>query len=162
MQGIVDLDALTGTPRLVARIDGFLTRRDQRRARSTRGRPGLRQGPRRRPRSQGRPRVDGLGAAQTRTAYVEARPTSASSSRSAGSRSSATALKAHVAKDGRLVEVDGSPVSALPDQHRRGEAERGRRPATGPSPTSPSFAAPSSPVVKTELSINRRTTSQRR
>ena len=33
MQGIVDLDALTATPRRVTRIDGFLTGASRRRAR---------------------------------------------------------------------------------------------------------------------------------
>ncbi|XVV14600.1 M36 family metallopeptidase [Actinoplanes sp. CA-131856] len=110
VQGIVDIDRATGTPRRVAKLDGFLT------------------GP-----SKKKPAkialeyiaahtdVFGLTAAdlatlELRQDYVDIEGTHHLSwiQVADGVPVFGNGLKAHVTKDGRLVQVDGSPLKALP------------------------------------------------
>jgi extracellular elastinolytic metalloproteinase len=110
VQGIVDIDQATGTPRRVARLDGYLT------------------GP-----SNAKPAgialdyvkahadVFGLDAAAVerltlRQDYVDIAGTHHLSfvQIADGVPVFGNGLKAHVAKDGRLVQVDGAPLKALP------------------------------------------------
>jgi extracellular elastinolytic metalloproteinase len=110
MQGIVDIDGLTLTPRRVARTDGFLTAAS-----------------RRSPVNialdyvRGRPDVFGLSADEVsrlvlRKDYVDIAGTHHLSFVQAvnGVPFFGNGLKAHVAKNGRLIQVDGSPVAAAP------------------------------------------------
>ncbi len=110
VQGIVDIDETTGTPRRVARLDGYLT------------------GPnRRKPAAvaldyvKAHSAVFGLGAADIagltlRKEYVDvAGVRHLSFTQSVGGVPVfGNGLKAHVAKDGRLIQIDGSPIAALP------------------------------------------------
>ncbi len=110
MQGIVDVDPLTGTPRRLSRLDGFLT------------------GPStRKPEAialdyvRAHADVFGLSAAevaglQLRKDYVDIAGTHHLSfvQSVGGVTVFGNGLKAHVAKNGRLIQVDGSPVAALP------------------------------------------------
>ncbi|GAB1646004.1 M36 family metallopeptidase [Krasilnikovia sp. MM14-A1259] len=110
LQGIVDLDHATGTPRRVAKLDGFLTGA-----------------------SHAKPAkialdyvkahadVFGLSAAaidqlQLRQDYVDIAGTHHLSfiQSVGGVPVFGNGLKAHVAKDGRLVQVDGAPLASLP------------------------------------------------
>lgn len=110
VQGIVDIDGFTGTPRRVARLDGFLT------------------GP-----SNAKPAkialdyvrahagVFGLDAAAVsrltlREDYADVAGTHHLSFVQSvdGVPVFGNGLKAHVARDGRLIQVDGSPLAALP------------------------------------------------
>ena len=110
VQGIVDIDPNTGTPRRVARIDGFLTA-------ATKKKPadvalGY---------VAAHADVFGLDAAALagltlRQDYVDLVGTHHLSfvQTADGIRVFGNGLKAHVAKDGRLISVDGSPVKSLP------------------------------------------------
>jgi extracellular elastinolytic metalloproteinase len=110
VQGIVDIDQATGTPRRVARTDGFLTAASKKkpvaialdyvRAHSD---------------------VFGLDAAAVaglslRQDYVDVENTHHLSfvQTVAGVPVFGNGLKAHVAKDGRLIQIDGAPLAALP------------------------------------------------
>jgi extracellular elastinolytic metalloproteinase len=109
-QGIVDLDPLTATPRRVTRIDGFLT------------------GPSRKPAAQiakdylkSHTDVFGLAAAQVdglvlRNTYVDIEGTSHLSfvQQVGGVSVFGNGVKAHVTRNGRLLQVDGAPVRSLP------------------------------------------------
>ncbi|WP_436523419.1 M36 family metallopeptidase [Actinoplanes sp. HUAS TT8] len=110
VQGIVDIDRATGTPRRVAKLDGFLT------------------GPsRKKPTTialdyvKAHPEVFGLDAAglatlELRRDYVDVDGTHHLSwvQVADGVPVFGNGLKAHVTKDGRLVQVDGSPLTSLP------------------------------------------------
>ncbi|MDY7086659.1 MAG: M36 family metallopeptidase [Actinomycetota bacterium] len=110
IQGIVDIDKATGTPRRVAKLDGFLT------------------GPSRKKPAKiafdyikAHPEVFGIDAAglatlELRQDYVDIAGTHHLSwvQVADGVPVFGNGLKAHVAKDGRLVQVDGSPLKSLP------------------------------------------------
>lgn len=109
-QGIVELDPLTATPRRVARTDGFLT------------------APSRRPASRitldylrGHADAFGLDAAvleslSLRKEYVDVAGTRHLSfiQQVNGVPVFGNGLRAHVARDGRLIQIDGSPLPELP------------------------------------------------
>ena len=110
VQGIVDIDRATGTPRRVARLDGFLT------------------GPsRKKPVSvaldyvAAHPEIffldkAGIAALSLRQDYVDIEGTHHLSfiQKVGGVPVFGNGLKAHVTKDGRLVQIDGAPLKALP------------------------------------------------
>ncbi len=109
-QALLDFDELTGTPRVLARTDGFLTGPSPRSPREIvlnylRQHEGL----------------VGLGADDTaklnlRKDYVDVEGVHHLSFTQAvgGVPLFGNGLKAHVAKDGRLIQLDGSPVRGLP------------------------------------------------
>ncbi len=110
IQGIVDVDALTRTPRSVSRLDGFLTTPSRKSAASI-------------ALDYVRARADvfGLNAAQVsglqlRQDYVDIGGTHHLSfiQRVGGVPVFGNGIKAHVTKDGRLIQVDGSPLGSLP------------------------------------------------
>ncbi len=110
MKGIVELDALTGTPRRVTRIDGFLT------TPSTRSADQVARGY-----LKAHADAFGLSSAQInslvlRKTYVDIGGTSHLSyvQRVGGVTVFGNGLRAHVTKKGQLVQVDGSPLAALP------------------------------------------------
>ncbi|WP_433377447.1 M36 family metallopeptidase [Actinoplanes sp. CA-142083] len=110
VQGIVDVDRATGTPRRVAKLDGFLT------------------GPSRKKPTKialdyiaAHPDVFGLSQAdldslELRQDYVDVLGTHHLSWLQVvdGVPVFGNGLKAHVAKDGRLIQVDGAPLPSLP------------------------------------------------
>ncbi len=110
VQGIVDIDQATGTPRRVAKLDGFLT------------------GPsKKKPAAialayvKAHPEVFGLDAAalaslQLRQDYVDVEGTHHLSfvQVADGVPVFGNGLKAHVTKDGKLVQVDGAPLRSVP------------------------------------------------
>ncbi len=109
-QAVVDIDALTGTPRVLSRTDGFLT------------------GPSNRPPQEivlsylrAHEGLVGLDAADSskltlRKDYVDVEGVHHLSflQNVGGVPLFGNGLKAHVAKDGRLIQLDGSPVRGLP------------------------------------------------
>ena len=110
VQGIVDIDRATGTPRLLARIDGFLTAAS-----------------RKKPVAialdyvKAHSDVFGLDAAAVdslslRQDYVDVEKTHHLSfvQTVGGVAVFGNGLKAHVTANGRLIQVDGSPLTALP------------------------------------------------
>jgi extracellular elastinolytic metalloproteinase len=110
VQGVVDMDTATGTPRVVARLDGYLT-------------AASRQKPATIALNYVTAHADvfGLDAAalrslQLRKDYVDVAGTHHLSFVQSvhGVSVFGNGLKAHVAKDGRLIQVDGSPVAAVP------------------------------------------------
>lgn len=110
IQGIVDIDGATGTPRRVTRLDGFLT------GASTKA-------PERIARDYVSAHSDvfGLNAAEVaglklRKDYVDVAGTHhLSFTQSVGGVDVfGNGVKAHVAKDGRLIQVDGAPLAGLP------------------------------------------------
>jgi len=110
VQGIVDMNGLTGTPRKIARVDGFLT------GRSTRSPARIALDY-----VRARPDVFGLTAAEVarltlRKTYKDiAGTTHLSFVQSIGGVTFfGNGLKAHVAKDGRLIQVDGSNLASTP------------------------------------------------
>jgi extracellular elastinolytic metalloproteinase len=110
IQGIVDIDPLTATPRRVARVDGFLTKA------SKRSPAAIALGY-----VKAHPDVFGLDAAavaklKLRKDYVDiAGIHHLSFVQSVGGVPVfGNGLKAHVTKNGRLIQVDGSPVAKLP------------------------------------------------
>ncbi|BFU46036.1 M36 family metallopeptidase [Krasilnikovia sp. MM14-A1004] len=110
VQGIVDIDNATGTPRRVAKLDGFLTAASRKKP-ATIVRDYL----------KAHTDVFGLNAAavdqlQLRKDYVDIAGTHHLSfvQRVAGVAVFGNGLKAHVAKNGSLVQVDGSPLPFLP------------------------------------------------
>ncbi|WP_250030465.1 M36 family metallopeptidase [Paractinoplanes maris] len=110
VQGIVDINNATGTPRRVAKLDGFLT------------------GPSKQKPTKialdyvkAHPEVFGLDAADLaslvlRQDYVDIEGTHHLSwvQVADGVPVFGNGLKAHVTKDGRLVQVDGAPLKSLP------------------------------------------------
>jgi extracellular elastinolytic metalloproteinase len=110
LQGIVEIDKVTGTPRRVAKLDGFLTKAGSQKPEKialdyVKANSG----------------VFGLNAAAVagltlRKTYTDiAGTTHLSFIQSVdGVPVFGNGLKAHVAKDGRLIQVDGSPLAALP------------------------------------------------
>ncbi|HEX5199533.1 MAG TPA: M36 family metallopeptidase [Actinoplanes sp.] len=110
VQGIIDIDRATGTPRRVAKLDGFLT------------------GPSRKKPARialdyiaAHPDVFGLSRAdldslELRQDYVDIAGTHHLSwvQVADGVPVFGNGLKAHVAKDGRLIQVDGAPLPSLP------------------------------------------------
>ena len=110
IQGIVDIDDATGTPRRVARLDGFLTKASKSRPESI-ARGYL----------TAHAHVFGLTPAevsglQLRKDYTDvAGIHHLSFTQSVGGvEVFGNGIKAHVAKDGRLVQVDGAPLAGLP------------------------------------------------
>ncbi len=110
VQGIVRLDPLTRTPRQVARTDGMLTAPSRRSPVRValgyvRAHPGVF-------------RLDAadLAGLRLRRDYVDVAGTHHLSfvQTVGGVPVFGNGLKAHVTRDGRLVEVDGSPVASLP------------------------------------------------
>jgi extracellular elastinolytic metalloproteinase len=109
-QGIVDLDPLTATPRRVIRVDGFLTDASRKPA-ATVAKDYLR----------AHTDVFGLSTAQVdaltlRNTYVDVEGTTHLSfiQQSGGVAVFGNGLKAHVTRDGRLLQVDGSPLKNVP------------------------------------------------
>ncbi|BFU43998.1 M36 family metallopeptidase [Krasilnikovia sp. MM14-A1004] len=110
VQGIVDMDRVTGTPRRVAKIDGFLTgvsylnpaRIALNYVKANSAVFGLSAGD--------------VGRLQLRQDYVDVAGTHHLSfvQSVGGVPVFGNGVKAHVAKDGRLIQVDGSPVAELP------------------------------------------------
>jgi extracellular elastinolytic metalloproteinase len=110
VQGIVEIDGFTGTPRRVARLDGYLTKTSSKKPSAI----ALAY-------VKAHADVFGLNAATLkrltlRKDYVDVAGTHHLSfvQHVGGVPVFGNGLKAHVAKNGRLVQVDGSPVSALP------------------------------------------------
>jgi extracellular elastinolytic metalloproteinase len=110
IQSIVDIDQVTGTPRRVARLDGFLTAAS-RKSPTTIALDYV----------KAHSDVFGLDAAAVdrlvlRQDYVDVAKTHHLSFQQAvaGVPVFGNGLKAHVAKDGRLIQIDGSPLAALP------------------------------------------------
>ncbi|GAB1690429.1 M36 family metallopeptidase [Krasilnikovia sp. M28-CT-15] len=108
--GIVDLDNATGTPRRVAKLDGFLTGTSRKKPEAVALDYVKAHGD-----------VFGLGAAaveqlKLRKDYVDVAGTHHLSFIQSvdGVPVFGNGLKAHVAKDGRLIQVDGSPLATLP------------------------------------------------
>jgi extracellular elastinolytic metalloproteinase len=109
-RGIVDMDPVTATPRIVARLDGFLTRPSSSRPRVIatsylRSHPG----------------VFGLdtrevAALTLRKDYVDIGGTHHLSFTQSvnGVSVFGNGIKAHVDRHGRLIQIDGSPVANLP------------------------------------------------
>jgi extracellular elastinolytic metalloproteinase len=109
-QGIVSIDPLTRTPRIVARVDGFLTGRTTTSARSVALGYVLRH-----------PDVFRLSGREIarlslRKTYVDVAGTRHLSfvQQVRGIPVFGNGLRAHVTKDGRLLQVDGSPLARLP------------------------------------------------
>src|SRR3954447_17479194 len=109
VQGVISIDPLTGTPRTVARLDGFLTGRSNRRPdviveRYVAAHPGV----------FGLDRAD-LGTLRLRNVYTDISGTRHLSWVQYAGEVPVfdNGLKANVAKDGRLINVTGSPVHAL-------------------------------------------------
>jgi extracellular elastinolytic metalloproteinase len=110
IQGIVDIDNATGTPRRVARLDGFLTAASKRKPETIA-----------RDYVKAHADVFGLSAdavakLSLRQDYVDIEKTHHLSFQQTvdGVPVFGNGLKAHVAKDGRLIQIDGSPVASLP------------------------------------------------
>ena len=110
VQGVVSIDPLTGTPRMVGRLDGFLTSPSRRRPeaialRYVSAHPGV----------FGLDRAD-LATLRLRNVYTDIAGTRHLSwvQYAGGVPVFGNGLKANVAKDGRLVSVTGSPVRDLP------------------------------------------------
>ncbi|RZU52941.1 carboxypeptidase family protein [Krasilnikovia cinnamomea] len=110
VQGIVDLDRATGTPRRVTKLDGFLTGPSRKRPEAI-------------ARAYVKANADVFGLSATavddltlRKDYVDIEGTHHLSFIQSvdGVPVFGNGIKAHVAKDGRLVQVDGSPLAALP------------------------------------------------
>jgi len=151
MQGIIDLDALTGTPRLVARVDGFLT-------------DATGAAPEQVARDYVKAHIDvfGLTAPEVdrlvlRNAYRDVEGTTHLSfvQQIGGITVFGNGLKAHVAKDGRLIQVDGSPVSALPTSIGAAKLTAG---GARDKAVADVFGSSKQSVVKTELASNGKTT----
>ena len=110
IQGIVDLDNATGTPRRVAKIDGFLTAASRKKP-ETIARNYL----------KAHSDVFGLSAAavnalKLRQDYVDIEKTHHLSFQQSvgGVAVFGNGVKVHIAKNGRIVSIDGSPVASLP------------------------------------------------
>jgi hypothetical protein len=110
VQGIVDLDNATGTPRRVAKLTGYLTAASSK-APETIARDYV----------TGHSDVFGLSAAgvaslKLRQDYVDIDKTHHLSFQQsvAGVPVFGNGLKAHVAANGRLVQIDGAPIASLP------------------------------------------------
>ncbi|GGK70455.1 M36 family metallopeptidase [Mangrovihabitans endophyticus] len=110
VQGIVEIDKATGTPRRVARTDGFLTAASAREPEAI-ARDYL----------TSHADVFGLGSAAVdrltlRQDYVDIAGTHHLSfvQTVSGVSVFGNGVKAHVAKDGRLIQIDGSPLADLP------------------------------------------------
>jgi hypothetical protein len=108
-QAVIDLDPLTGTPRNVARVDGFLTGKSSSSANSIvltylRGHEDVfKLGP------------SALGSLSLRKDYVDILGTHHLSyvQTVRGVPVFGNGIKAHVSKDGQLIAVQGSPVASL-------------------------------------------------
>jgi hypothetical protein len=110
VQGIVDIDALTKTPRRVAKLDGFLTATSSQPARTI----ALNY-------VRSHPDVFGLSSTQMsglqlRQDYVDVAGTHHLSfvQSVGGVPVFGNGVKAHVTSDGKLIQVDGSPLPSLP------------------------------------------------
>ncbi len=112
VQGLIDIDPMTGTPRLLGRIDGFLTGKSK-------------QKPAKIVRKYVRTHPDVFGLSHKEVAALKLRKTYKDIAgtrhlsfiqRVAGVPVFGNGLRAHVAKDGRLIQVDGSPLAKLPTQ----------------------------------------------
>ncbi len=109
-QGIVQIDALTRTPRIVAKTNGFLTGRSSRSARVValgyvRSHPGV-----------FRLSTRELARLDLRKSYRDTSGTRHLSfvQRVRGLAVFGNGLRAHIAPGGRLLQVDGSPLASLP------------------------------------------------
>jgi hypothetical protein len=150
MQGIVDVDALTGTARRVTKVDGFLTGPSRASAKQialdyvrTRG------------------DVFGLSSAQVdglvlRSAYTDIEGTTHISfvQQVGGVSVFGNGLKAHVAKDGSLIQVDGSPVSGLPTSLATPKLAAT---AARDKAVADTFGSSTATVTKTDVAGNRKT-----
>jgi hypothetical protein len=112
MEGIVDLDPVTATPRRVTRVDGFLTGPSRQSAKNI-------------ALNYVKANSDAFGISPAavdsltlRQDYVDIAGTHhLSFTQSAGGVPVfGNGLKAHVAKDGSLIQLDGAPVASLPAQ----------------------------------------------
>jgi len=110
VQGVVDIDNATGTPRNVAKLDGFLT-------------AASRQKPEAIARGYLKAHLDvfgltaaGVDALKLRQDYVDIEDTHHLSFQQSvdGVPVFGNGLKAHITKDGRLISVDGAPIASLP------------------------------------------------
>jgi len=110
IQGIVDLDNATGTPRRVAKLDGFLTAASRKKP-ETIARDYL----------KAHSDVFGLSAAavdalKLRQNYVDVEKTNHLSFQQVvgGVAVFGNGVKVHITKNGRIVSIDGSPIASLP------------------------------------------------
>ena len=151
VQGIVDIDRGTGTPRRVARLDGFLT------APSTK-----------KPATialdyvAAHADVFGLDAADLagltlRQDYVDVEKTHHLSfvQTAAGIPVFGNGLKAHVAKDGRLIQLDGSPLKTVPAAAGATKITAAGARAEGVEDV---FGTSAATVTKTDAGATRKTT----
>ena len=150
MQGIVDVDALTGSPRRVTKVDGFLT------------------GPSKAAPSKialdyvrARADVFGLSANQVsglslRNSYTDIEGTVHLSfvQQVGGVTVFSNGLKAHVSKDGRLIQIDGSPVTSLPSSVA---APSLSATAARDKAVADTFGSSKASVTKTAVAGNRKT-----
>jgi extracellular elastinolytic metalloproteinase len=109
-EGIVDMDPVTGTPRKVARTDGFLTGPSEAAPRA------VALSYVRRHNEAFRLSEADLDRLELRKDYVDVEGTHHLSFQQSvdGVPVFGNGLKAHVSRDGRLISVDGSPVAGLP------------------------------------------------
>ena len=110
LQGIVDIDPATGTPRQVMRLDGYLTGRSAQPAAAV-ARSYLRQHA-----DVFKLSSDEVAGLSLRDDYVDIGGTHHLSfvQTVGGVPVFGNGIRAHVDKDGRLIRVDGSPVANLP------------------------------------------------
>jgi extracellular elastinolytic metalloproteinase len=106
VQGIVDIDAATGTPRRIARLDGFLTGPSKK-------------APAKIALAYLAAHADLFGDLQGLTLRQDYKDIDGTHHLSfiqtvGGVPVFGNGLKAHVAKDGRLIQLDGSPLKSLP------------------------------------------------
>jgi len=150
MQGIVDVDALTGTPRRVTKIDGFLTNASK-------------AAPAKIALDYVRARGDVFGLSSTqvdglslRNSYSDIEGTTHLSfvQQVGGVTVFSNGLKAHVAKDGRLIQVDGSPLSGLPAS---AAAPKLAASAARDKAVADTFGSSKATVTKTTATGNRKT-----
>ena len=110
VQGVVSIDKATGTPREIAKLDGFLTAASGKKPEAI-------------ARAYFKAHADvfglsaaGIDALKLRQSYKDIAGTTHLSFQQSvdGVAVFGNGLKAHVAKNGRLIKVDGSPIAALP------------------------------------------------
>ena len=151
VQGIVDVDSSTGTPRRVARLDGFLTAPSkQKPVKIALAYLAAHQD------------VFGLSTAAIanltlRQDYVDVEGTHHLSfvQSVGGVPVFGNGLKAHIAKNGRIIQIDGSPLKALPAAAvSPGVSAAGARAAA----VKDVFGASTAKVTKTEAGATRKTT----
>jgi len=111
VQGVVSIDPLTGTPRQVARLNGFLTRRSSAAPahialRYVRNHPGL-----------FRLDAGALAALKLRKDYVDVSGTHHLSFQQvrSGIPVFGNGLKANISRNGRIISIQGSPLASVSD-----------------------------------------------